>query len=36
MIPIDEADSREETTRTTAVMSTGTLLSRGTGSSASR
>ena len=31
MIPIEDADSREETTRTTAVMSTGTLLSRGTG-----
>ena len=31
MIPIEDADSREETTRSTAVMSTGTLLSRGTG-----
>ena len=31
MSPIDEADSRRETTRNTAVMSTGTLLSRGTG-----
>jgi putative peptidoglycan lipid II flippase len=29
--PIDEADSRRETTRSTAVMSSGTLLSRGTG-----
>ena len=31
MSPIEEPDSRRETTRTTAVMSTGTLVSRGTG-----
>ncbi|MEP6758038.1 MAG: murein biosynthesis integral membrane protein MurJ [Actinomycetota bacterium] len=31
MIPVDESDSHRTTTRNAAVMSTGTLLSRGTG-----